>query len=105
MGSRQRFARSSRSDSPHELAAATHPVRGTSEAGTNRPTKSCAAKSHSVLTLLGATSHSGGGSMAASNEARKDSHTGELAMITGASTGIGYELARRCAIEGFDLIV
>jgi short-subunit dehydrogenase len=43
--------------------------------------------------------------MAVSNEPKKDSHTGELAMITGASTGIGYELARRCAVEGFDLIV
>jgi short-subunit dehydrogenase len=26
-------------------------------------------------------------------------------MVTGASSGIGYELARRCAVEGFDLIV
>ena len=43
--------------------------------------------------------------MAVSDQAKKDSHTGELAMITGASTGIGYELARRCAIEGFDLII
>ena len=43
--------------------------------------------------------------MASSSERRKDSHAGELAVVTGASTGIGYELARRCAIEGFDLIV
>ncbi len=43
--------------------------------------------------------------MASSKPTRKDSHAGELAMVTGASTGIGYELARRCAIEGFDLIV
>ena len=28
-----------------------------------------------------------------------------LAMITGASTGIGYELARCCAHEGFDLLI
>jgi short-subunit dehydrogenase len=28
-----------------------------------------------------------------------------LAIVTGASTGIGYELAKICAAEGFDLIV
>ncbi len=28
-----------------------------------------------------------------------------LALITGASTGIGYELGRRCAQNGFDLVV
>lgn len=28
-----------------------------------------------------------------------------LAVVTGASTGIGFELARCCAVEGFDLIV
>lgn len=28
-----------------------------------------------------------------------------LAVITGASTGIGLELARCCAADGFDLIV
>jgi short-subunit dehydrogenase len=28
-----------------------------------------------------------------------------LAIVTGASTGIGHELARRCAEEGFDLLV
>jgi short-subunit dehydrogenase len=29
----------------------------------------------------------------------------ELAVVTGASTGIGYELAEICAAEGFDLII
>jgi short-subunit dehydrogenase len=28
---------------------------------------------------------------------------GKLAIITGASTGIGYELAKCCAESGFDL--
>jgi short-subunit dehydrogenase len=28
-----------------------------------------------------------------------------LAVVTGASTGIGYELARCCAENGFDLVV
>lgn len=31
--------------------------------------------------------------------------TRQLAMVTGASTGIGFELARVCARNGFDLIV
>ena len=31
--------------------------------------------------------------------------TKKLAVVTGASTGIGYELARQCAKTGFDLIV
>ncbi len=30
---------------------------------------------------------------------------GKLAIVTGASTGIGYELAKCCAAAGFDLIV
>jgi short-subunit dehydrogenase len=30
---------------------------------------------------------------------------GKLAIVTGASTGIGYELAKCCAREGFDLLV
>lgn len=32
-------------------------------------------------------------------------HAGRLAVVTGASTGIGFELARLCAADGFDLIV
>ena len=28
-----------------------------------------------------------------------------LAVVTGASTGIGYELAERCAVHGFDLVI
>src|SRR4051812_31858456 len=28
-----------------------------------------------------------------------------LAVVTGASTGIGYELAKICAEEGFDLLI
>jgi uncharacterized protein len=28
-----------------------------------------------------------------------------LAVVTGSSSGIGFELARRCAVEGFDLII
>ena len=31
--------------------------------------------------------------------------TRPLAVVTGASTGIGYELAKCCAQEGFDLVV
>src|SRR3954468_20099766 len=30
---------------------------------------------------------------------------GQLAIVTGASTGIGFELARICAREGFDLLI
>jgi short-subunit dehydrogenase len=32
-------------------------------------------------------------------------HTGELAVITGASTGIGYEFAKIAAGDGYDLVV
>ena len=28
-----------------------------------------------------------------------------IAIVTGASTGIGFELARRCANEGYDLLI
>jgi NAD(P)-dependent dehydrogenase (short-subunit alcohol dehydrogenase family) len=30
---------------------------------------------------------------------------GQFAIVTGASTGIGFELARVCAGEGFDLLI
>src|SRR5256885_7130854 len=30
---------------------------------------------------------------------------GKLAIVTGASTGIGYELAKCCAQDGFDLLI
>jgi len=33
------------------------------------------------------------------------SQKGKLAIVTGASTGIGLELAKRCAREGFDLLI
>jgi uncharacterized protein len=32
-------------------------------------------------------------------------NTGKLAIVTGASTGIGYELAKCCAESGFDLLI
>ncbi len=35
----------------------------------------------------------------------KESHRGQLAVITGASSGIGYELAKVFAKNGFDLLV
>src|SRR5262245_15304813 len=37
--------------------------------------------------------------------AKKASNARPMAVVTGASTGIGYELARCCAENGFDLIV
>jgi uncharacterized protein len=33
------------------------------------------------------------------------SNAGSFAIVTGASRGIGYELAKRCAEEGFDLLI
>jgi short-subunit dehydrogenase len=32
------------------------------------------------------------------------SNTRPLAIVTGASSGIGYELAKRCAEHGFDVL-
>ena len=37
--------------------------------------------------------------------ARAGANMRPLAVITGASVGIGYELARYCAENGFDLLV
>lgn len=37
--------------------------------------------------------------------ASKNQHAGKLAVITGASTGVGYYLADECAAHGFDVIV
>ena len=34
-----------------------------------------------------------------------DTHTRPLAIVTGASSGIGYELATLCAKNGFDLVI
>jgi short-subunit dehydrogenase len=35
----------------------------------------------------------------------RDSNIRPLALVTGASTGIGYELAKCCAEKGFDLLI
>ena len=34
-----------------------------------------------------------------------DTHEGSFAIVTGASSGIGLELARCCAVKGFDLLI
>src|SRR5689334_20677961 len=39
------------------------------------------------------------------NNRSNDSSPRPLAVVTGASTGIGYELARCCAENGFDLLI
>jgi short-subunit dehydrogenase len=38
-------------------------------------------------------------------EKHMNSQTHRFAIVTGASTGIGLELAKRCAAEGFDLLI
>src|ERR1700704_6132941 len=40
-----------------------------------------------------------------SGEVHMTKNTGKLAIITGASTRIGYELAKCCADDGFDLLI
>ena len=36
---------------------------------------------------------------------RIDKNEGKFAIVNGASTGIGYELAKCCAEDGFDLLI
>lgn len=43
--------------------------------------------------------------MAQDNVKKSGAQTRPLAIVTGASTGIGYELAKCCAENGFDLLV
>ena len=38
-------------------------------------------------------------------EVHMETNARPLAVVTGASTGIGYELAKRCAEHGFDLLI
>src|SRR3954470_20954550 len=45
------------------------------------------------------------GMQARETKVRQGGDARRLAIVTGASTGIGYELARRCAENGFDVIV
>ena len=37
--------------------------------------------------------------------AERNASAGKIAVVTGASTGIGYELAKCCAENGFDLVI
>ncbi len=39
------------------------------------------------------------------SDSKSDSKTKPLAVVTGASSGIGYELAKLCAENGFDLVI
>jgi len=43
--------------------------------------------------------------MASTNQQSRATQGRPFAIVTGASSGIGYELARRCAVEGFDLMI
>jgi short-subunit dehydrogenase len=42
---------------------------------------------------------------ASGSEEPMSTNTRPLVLVTGASTGIGYELARCCAANGFDLLI
>jgi len=41
----------------------------------------------------------------ATNKDGFENGTRPLAIVTGASSGIGYELARNCARNGYDLLI
>lgn len=48
---------------------------------------------------------SGGDGMSGGGAFGRNGGKGRLAVVTGASSGIGLELARVCALNGFDLVV